>query len=47
MSFPLNILMQIFQSGNHEFVFGKVLLFGNASPGEGNEASSAHGRAPP
>ena len=26
--FPLNILMQIFQSGNHEFVFGKVLLFG-------------------
>jgi len=28
LPFPSNILMQIFQSGNHEFVFSKVLLFG-------------------
>ena len=27
LPFPSNILMQIIQSGNHEFVFSKVVLF--------------------
>ena len=41
MFFPLNILMQIFQSGNHEFVFGKVLLFGELLQERGTKRVSS------